>query len=134
MSNPFKIIDWLTSKTKPDDVETPKDGYNSFIINRHFSYFPDLIFFANEMNKSQNFSSDIDMQFGFYDGILKKQKRFAKWAKTTKNPDIAIIMEYYGYSVNKSKQVIGILTSTQIKEIAKELQKGGQGNTKKLNK
>ena len=125
MSNPFKSIDWLTSKQKPDELENPSDGYNSFIINRHFSYFPDLVFVANEMNMRQNATSDPAMQFAFYYNFLKKQKRFSRWAKPNTDDKMKVIMEFYSYSREKAMQVIDLFTDSQIKEMKKQLNRGG---------
>lgn len=125
MGNPFKSIEWLTTKVKPEEVETPEDGYNSFIINRHFSYFPDLIFVANEMNMRQNATSDASMQFAFYFNFLKKQKRFSKWAKPKADEKIKLIMEFYSYSREKATDVADLFDDTKIKELRQQLQKGG---------
>lgn len=125
MSNPFKIIDWITSKKKPDEVEKPSDGYNAFIINRHFSYFPDLVFFANEMNKRMNSAASPDIQFEFYYHLLNKQKRFAKWAKPEADEKLKAIMEFYSYSREKASQVIDLFDDSAIKDLKKQLIHGG---------
>ena len=125
MSNPFKIIDWITSKKKPDEVENSSDGYNAFIINRHFSYFPDLVFFANEMNKRMNSAASADIQFEFYYHLLAKQERFAKWAKPGTDEKLKVIMEFYSYSREKASQVIDLFDDSAIKDLKKQLIHGG---------
>jgi hypothetical protein len=125
MGNPFKIIDWITSKNKPIEVESPSDGYNAFIINRHFSYFIDLVFYANEMNSKMNSTADSDIQFDFYYNLLKKQKRFAKWAKPGVDEKIKTIMEFYSYSREKASQVSDLFSDEQIKDLRTQLIKGG---------
>lgn len=130
MSNPFKSIDWLTTKQKPDELENPSDGYNSFIINRHFSYFPDLVFVANEMNMRQNAASDPAMQFAFYYNFLKKQKRFSKWAKPKTDENMKVIMEFYSYSREKATQVVDLFDDAQIKGMKKQLTRGGLKSNK----
>jgi hypothetical protein len=130
--SPFEIMKWIETKQRPQNAIDERDGYNPFIINKGFSYFPDLIFFANEMNKGSNFNSDPLLQFNFYYHLLPRRKpRFEKWVKPKKEEELNIIMEYYSYSREKAKQVMGIIDNKQLKLMEKELEKGGAGIRKK---
>ena len=50
--NPFEFLNAI-NYTKKDLMVDPENEkhYNSFVINRSLSYFPDTVAIANEMNK-----------------------------------------------------------------------------------
>lgn len=98
--------------------------YNSFVINRSLSYFPDTIYFANEMNKFHQI--DVDLQYNFYLNIIRKRKRFSKWEKTEDINNLNIIKSYFGYNDEKARQVIALLTEDQITTIKKKVSLGGR--------
>lgn len=98
--------------------------YNSFVINRSLSYFPDTIYFANEMNKFHQI--DVDLQYNFYLNIVRKRKRFSKWEKSEDINNLNLIKDYFGYNDEKARQIIGLLTEDQIKIIQKKVSLGGR--------
>ncbi len=105
-----------------DDI-TEKD-YNSFMVNRGLSYFQDTILFANEMNRHHHL--DNRLQFDFLINIIRKRKRFSKWMKPETASDVEVVKEYYGYSNEKARQVLTLLTSEQINDLKKKVYKGGR--------
>lgn len=126
--NPFDFIDALSKEsTKSDficDAEIEK-AYNSFIINRHYSQFIDTVMFAAQVNRMHHL--DNKMQFEFYRALLRKQKRFTKWAKKTEdNTDIKMIQEIYGYNRHKAIYALSILTKDQINQLKTKIIKGGK--------
>jgi hypothetical protein len=85
----------------------------------------DCIAQANEMN-GYHFL-DKKVQFNFLINSIRKNKRFGgKWLSQTKLKNLEYIKEYYGYSNEKAKQAIDILTVEQIEEIKQSLTKGGR--------
>lgn len=125
--NPFDFINAINT-TKEDllaqDPLNEKD-YSPFMVNRGLSYFPDTIMFANEMNRHPGI--DKKWQFYYYLNSIAKKKRFSKWAKKDADTKpIRLIMEYYGYSSEKAKETLKILSSDQLKIIEEKLQKGGK--------
>lgn len=98
--------------------------YNGFLVNRSLSYFPDTVFLSNEMNRLHHLDSK--MQYDFLINIVRKKKRFSKWDKPDERADMECIKEYFGYSEQKAKQVIGLLTESQIKTIKQKVTKGGR--------
>ena len=64
-------------------------------------------------------------KFQFLIIIVSSKKRFAKWSKTEHHDDLEAVVQYFGYSYEKAKQVMDILSSQQIKDIKKKLEKGG---------
>lgn len=105
-----------------DDIT--EKSYNPFMINRSLSYFQDTVFFANEMNRYHHL--DNKLQFHFYINIIRKRKRFSKWNKPELDSDMDVVKEYYGYSNEKARQALTLLTPSQIEELRKKVSKGGR--------
>jgi len=93
-------------------------------VNRGLSYFSDTVAIANEMNMYAHL--DKKLQFHFLINIVRKRKRFSKWNKPDLVSDIEVIKEYYGYSNDKAKQALSLLSPEQIKELEKKVSKGGR--------
>jgi len=105
-----------------DDIA--EKGYNSYIINRGLSYFHDTVLIANEMNRYHQI--DNRLQFSFLINIIRRRKRFSKWLKPETVSDVEVVKEYYGYSNDKARQALTLLTSDQINELKKKVYKGGR--------
>ena len=98
--------------------------YKAFMVNRALSYHMDCILYANEMNK--NSSLDVDMQYSYLLNTIRPMKRkFQSWQKTSVDKDIECVKEYFGYSNEKAKEALRILTDEQIAEIKRKTDKGG---------
>ena len=119
--NPFELIKSISS-TKKDILENEKD-YNAFMVNRGLSYFPDTVIYANEMNKFHHLDSRL--QFDFLINIVRKRNRFSKWNKSSESEDIKAIKEYYGYSNEKARDVLPLLSNENLKIIRRKIQYGG---------
>lgn len=107
-----------------DQDEENTKYYNGFVVNRSLSYFPDTVFLSNEMNRLHHL--DYKMQYDFLINIVRKKKRFSKWDKPDERANMECIKEYFGYSEPKAKQVIGLLTESQIKTITNKVSRGGR--------
>ena len=119
--NPFELIKSI-SNSKKDILENEKD-YNAFMVNRGLSYFPDTVIYANEMNKYHHL--DGGLQYQFLINIVRKRNRFSKWNKSTEPDDIKIIKEYYGYSNEKARDVLPLLSNEHLNIIRGRIQHGG---------
>jgi Bacteriophage clamp loader A subunit len=105
-----------------DDVEY-KD-YNAFIVNRALSYHQDCLLYAQEMNMLPNL--DKDMQYQYLINTIRSMKRpFHKWQKAESLDDLECVKRYFGYSNQKAKEALRILTNEQLTEIRKRTDKGG---------
>ena len=71
-------------------------------------------------------SIDKKMQYHFLINIIRKRKRFSKWLKPEIENDIEVVKEYYGYSNNKARQVLSLLSSDQINKLIEKVNKGGR--------
>lgn len=123
--NPFEYLNSINNTKKDimvDDIA--EKGYNSFMINRGLSYFNDTVLFANEMNRLHHTPNRL--QFDFYINIIRKRKRFSKWMKPDTVNDLEVVKEYYGYSNQKARQALTLLTPEQINKIKKKVDKGGR--------
>ena len=79
---------------------------------------------ANEINRYHHI--DNRLQFDFFINIVRKKKRFSKWNKPEIVSDVEVVKQYYGYSNEKSRQVLSLLTSEQIDELKNKVYKGGR--------
>jgi hypothetical protein len=124
----IELKDWLnsinqTKKNIMDEDASSVKEYAPYIINRCLSGHIDCLMYANEMNK---FSSlDKKLQYDFFINIIRKKKRFSPWLKQEKIKDLEIVKSYYGYSNDKAKQALKILTKEQINFIKSKFETGG---------
>ena len=123
--NPFEYANSI-NYTKKDIMNTPIDekAYAPFMVNRSLSYFSDTVTLANEMNKHHHLDSRL--QYQFLINIVRKRKRFSKWVKPELENDLGSVKEYYGYSNEKARQVLSLLSPSQIKQIKEKVNKGGR--------
>jgi hypothetical protein len=98
--------------------------YPAFIVNKILSGFQDCIMLVNEMNR--NHFVDKDMQFHFLINSIRARKRFSPFLRASKLKDLDVVKEYYGYSNEKAKAALDILTKDQVKLIKEKLFKGGK--------
>ena len=119
--NPFELIKSI-SNTKKDILENEKD-YNAFMVNRGLSYFPDTVIYANEMNRFHHL--DQRLQYHFLINTIRKRNRFSKWNKSIESENINAIKEYYGYSNEKARDVLPLLSNENLKTIRGRIQHGG---------
>ena len=97
--------------------------YPAFMVNKVLSGFQDTVMLSNEMNR--NHFLDRDMQFQFLLNSIRSKKRFTPYVRRSKIKDIECVKEYYGYSNDKAKSALDILTKEQLKLIKESLYKGG---------
>jgi hypothetical protein len=122
--NPFEYLNSINYSKEDimvDDIA--EKAYNPFMTNRSLSYFQDTVFFANEMNRYHHL--DKRLQFSFLINIIRKRKRFSKWIKPELDSDVDVVKEYYGYSNEKARQALTLLSPSQIEELRKKVSKGG---------
>jgi hypothetical protein len=125
----MELKDWLNSINfnKENLIEEDRDEiktYPPFIVNKCLSGHLDSIMFANEMNRYHFL--DKDMQYSFLLNSLRKKKRFSPWIRKEKIDDLDAIKKYYGYSNEKSKEALRILSKEQINFIKSKIETGGK--------
>lgn len=127
----MELKDWLrtinqTKENLIDEDPSLEKEYAPYIINRCLSGHIDCILFANAMNQ-YNFISK-KMQYDFLLNSLRKKKRFSPWIRKETVEDFEYIKRYYGYSNDKAKEALKILTKEQIKYIKSKFETGGKNN------
>ena len=124
-TSPFTYLNSINENKA--DLSQDSDGfasYNEYIINRSLSYFRDTVLLANEMNIHHHL--DKDAQYHFLLNTIRKRKRFSKWVKPETQSDIEVVKEYYGYSNEKAKNALSLLSPEQIEELRKRVYRGGR--------
>ena len=123
--NPFEFLNSINT-TKEDIMvdDIVEKQYNPFMVNRGLSYFNDTVLMANEMNLNAHL--DNRLQFDFFINIVRKKKRFSKWMKPETSSDVEVVKGYYGYSNEKARQALSLLTKKQIELLEKKVYKGGR--------
>ena len=93
-------------------------------VNRCMSGHLDTVLFANEMNMKPNL--DLKMQYSFLLNSVRKRKRFSPWLRKDEIRDLDYVKRYYGYSNEKAKQALSILTKEQLSFIKSKFETGGK--------
>ena len=120
----LNAINYTKEKLLDSEDEMWEKKYAPFIVNKCVAPFTDTIMLVNEINQRHHL--DKKLQFDFLLNSLRTRKRFTPWAKASKNKNLDIIKEYYGYSNEKAKSALDILNDEQIKTIKDSLNKGGK--------
>lgn len=105
--------------------ETTEKEYNPFIVNRAMGFAADTVIPANEMNARPHI--DNKMQYDFLCGVVRKSKRYTKWMKSEEE-NLDAIQKYFGYSFNKAKEALRILSAEDIERIKDKLIRSKGGN------
>ena len=125
----MELKDWLnsinrTKKNLIDEDPSLEKEYSPYIINRIYSGHLDSVLFANEMNR-YNFLPK-KMQYDFLLNTLRTKKRFSPWLRKDEIKDLDLVKRYYGYSNEKAKQALRILTKEQLNFIKSKFETGGR--------
>mgnify|MGYP003111331871 FL=1 len=126
----YPLKDYLNSinytKKSVMDTDDPawEKKYPAYIVNKCMSHHMDTVMYANEMNMCQHI--DNKLQYDFFINTVRSRKRFSPWDKKQKMNDLDVVKQYYGYSNEKARQALNILTPDQLNVIKNKLNKGGK--------
>ena len=125
----MELKEWLKSinlskKNLIDDDPSLEKEYSPYIINRIFSGHLDAILFANEMNQYHFLPKR--MQYDFFLNTLRTKKRFSPWLHKDEIKDLELVKRYYGYSNEKAKQALRLLSEEQLNFIKSKFETGGR--------
>lgn len=126
--NPFDYVNDINYNKKniiknSDNPELAEKLYTPYLVNKALSQFSDTVRIVNEMNIHHQL--DKKLQFDFLINIIRSKKRFSKWAKKQDDETLELVMQHYGYSYEKAKQVLPLLSNDQIITIKKKRFEGG---------
>jgi len=113
-----------TKKNLIDEDPSLEREYSPYVINRCLSGHLDCIMFVNEMNKYHFLPKKI--QYDFLLNSLRTKKRFAPWLRKDTIKDLDNVKRYYGYSDEKAKQALRILSKKQLNFIQSKFETGGK--------
>lgn len=116
----YSKVDLIGDNENPDHIEKL---YSPYMVNRGFSNFQDTILHANEMN--QRPALFYRAQFDYYRAVLRKGKRFSKWAKPSKDKDLDAIQQVYQCSRIVAQQYFKALSKDDMKIVHSKLITGG---------
>ena len=124
----MELKDWLNSiniskENLLDEDPLLEKQYPPYIINRCLSGHIDCVMFVNELNKNHGLSKKL--QYDFLLNSLRKKKRFSPWLRQDKIKDLDYVKRYYGFSNEKAKQALRILTKEQLTFIKSKFETGG---------
>ena len=124
----MELKDWLNSinqskKNLIDEDPSIEKNYPPYIINRCLSGHLDAVMFANEMNMYSFLPKK--MQYDFFINILRTKRRFSPWIRKDLVDNLDCVKRYYGYSNEKAKQALTILTKEQLAFIKSKFETGG---------
>lgn len=128
MSDLFKDIIPSILQTKKNVLENEKD-YNAYVVNKALSFHYDCIMQANEMNRFPSLPGTMQYQY-LLNSIRGYKRPFRPWQKRETIENLDTIKEYYNYSNERAKEVMGLLDANQIEDIKKRIQKGGINDSK----
>ena len=125
----MELKEWLnsiniTKKNLIDEEPDLEKQYPSYIVYRCMSGHIDAILLANEMNKRPNLPKKL--QYDFFLNSIRKRKRYSPWLRKEEIENLDFVKRYYGYSNEKAKQVLNILTREQLSFIRDRLETGGR--------
>lgn len=125
MSDLFKEVIPSILQTKKSVVNQENEGdYVPFIVNKALSFHYDCSLYANQMNKLPNL--DPLLQYHYMLNTIRGYKRpFQKWQKRETIENLEAVKEYYGYSSEKAKDALLVLTDDHLCEIKMKLDRGG---------
>ena len=123
-----ELKDWLnsinqTKKNLIDEDPSIEKNYTPYIINRCLSGHLDAVMFANEMNLYSFLPKK--MQYDFFINILRTKRRFSPWIRKDLVDNLDCVKRYYGYSNEKAKQALKILSKEQLDFIKSKFEIGG---------
>jgi hypothetical protein len=126
--SPFDYVKAIC-ETKRDllkeDPQCEKEfGKSIWTVNKALSYYPDCIMQANAMNT--HYDAPPRWKFDFFLNSISKKKRFSKWAEKDNDESLKLVKEYYGYSSEKAKEALRVLSEKDLIMIKEKLYKGGK--------
>jgi hypothetical protein len=116
-------INYQKNNLMDGDKEAEKK-YPPYIVNRCLSGFIDTIMYSNELNINPHLNNKL--QYDFLLNIIRPKKRFSPWLRKEKLDDLEVVKTYYGYSNEKARTALEILSSEQLNSIKKKLNRGGK--------
>jgi hypothetical protein len=124
----FKEIIPAILVTKEDVLVDEKD-YAPFLVNKALSFHYDCIMYANQMNISHHLAAKLQNDF-LLNTVRAWKRPYQKWIKKETVENLAAVKEYFKYSNERAMEVLPLLSSDQLDEIRRKLDRGGLTNAR----
>lgn len=127
MADIFKEIipSILTTKKYELNDELDEKQYNPYLVNKTLSSHIDCIFYVNEMNTNYFLSNKMQYDYLFH-SVRKMKRSFKGWDKKEKSSDDFLsVKSFFGFSNEKTKSAMEILTKDEIHIIKEKMKIGG---------
>jgi len=126
MADLFKEVIPAILQNKKDVLETEQDekDYKAFLVNRSLSYHMDCLLYANMVNLYPNLDNKLQFHY-LLNSVRPMKRKFEKWQKAEVDHRLEYVKEYFGFSNEKAKEALRILTDEQITYIKEKTDKGG---------
>ena len=124
---PFDFINAINSRAKKDlmagvENESAESDYVPYVTNKTLSYFTETVMYANEMNRNSHLPKKL--QFHYLLNSIRPGKRYTKWIKKEDSEFLELVKQYYGFSDEKARQALTILSDQQLSTIKITLTRG----------
>lgn len=116
----LQSINYLKNDDLIDDFNS--SDYVPYVVNKIFSYFPETILLANEMNR--NWHLDKKLQYKYYVNGVRKGKRYSPWLKLENDENLDLVAKYYGVSKRIAREYLKILSASELEYIRNILKTG----------
>lgn len=126
---PLDFIKDISQFKKDILVEDTEKYYSPYLINKYLSMDVTTVLYASEMNLRAGLSKR--MQYDYYLHAIEKRNRFFRYVKETSDDNVALVKEYFGYSKNKAKEALLLLSQDDLEHIKTRLNKGGKNAKQK---
>lgn len=112
----FQLFDYVKSINNKeshlfDEAPDAVGGFVPYHVLTAFSYFPDTVLFANELNMYPDTKKLMQYDYLYY--TISPRKRFSKWHKQEKTELLENIKKCYKVNVTKAKEIRKLLTDEQ---------------------
>lgn len=114
-TTPFDFVNDITFGKNDIYSEETARSYIPFMVNRALSYFPDTVFYANDMNLVHFL--DKYVQYKYFLHAIPKRRRFAKWGRKLNDEDVVSVSKVYQLSLVKAAEILPLLSEEQLKSI-----------------
>ena len=120
--NPFDIVSSVSHTKKRVIDETNEGEYNSFMVNRALSYYPDTIMHAQDMNVNHHLPGLL--QYDYLLSSLRPRKRFSKWFKREKDEQVEAVMREYSYNRQRATEAVSLMSKKQLTQLVDSQTRG----------
>jgi hypothetical protein len=124
----YPLKDYLNGiNLKQGDLESDERAmkkYPKFVVNKLLAEHIDCIMHVNEMNRFYNLDNLLQYQYFLYS--IRKSKRFSPWNKKSTYSDLELVKQFYGYSNEKAKVALSLLSKEKLEVIKAKLDTGGR--------